>query len=142
MSLSFSAVSRSLAGLTCTQAIASMARDVILTGWLFSLAIDTAIACCIFSTGVGLHAGMKVAAYFWMLSAMLEWWRVTVYPLEEAYGPNSIVTRLFPIIGIPSDKKGPLAMPGLGEPGVKKGVPKMMAENFAYDGVTVIGAED
>ena len=121
---------------TLVQAVASLAPDVILAGVLFSLAIGTTIACCLFSTGVGLHAGMKIAAYFWMLSALLAWWRVTVYLVEEAYGPDSVVTKFFPIFRTRIEKMAPLVMPGLGEPGVKRGVPKMVTENFGYDIVT------
>ena len=122
-----------LTGLPSVQAIASLARDLILAGVLFSLAIGSTIACCLFSSGLGLHAGMKVAAYFWMLSALLAWWRVTVYLIEEAYGPDGAVTKFFPIFRTPMEKSAPLVMPGLGEPGVKRGVPKMVTEKFDYD---------
>lgn len=59
-----------------------------------------------------------------------------MYLVEEAYGPNSVVTKFFPIFRTPLEKMAPLVMPGLGELGVKRGVPKMVAENFAYDGVS------
>jgi hypothetical protein len=61
-----------------------------------------------------------------MFSALCAWWRVTVYLIEEAYGPNSRVTRFFPIGRTRMEKRQPLVIPGLGEPGVKRGVPKPM----------------
>ena len=112
----------------CVQAIASLARDLIIAGLLFSLAIGSTIACCLFSPDgdYGTKAGIKAAAYFWMLAALLAWWRVTVYLIEEAYGPDSMITKFFPIFRTPMEKRSPLVMPGLGEPGVKRGVPKMI----------------
>jgi hypothetical protein len=68
--------------------------------------------------------GMKAASYFWMLSALCAWWRVTVYLVEEAYGPDHTITKFFPIGRTPMERKAPLVIPGLGEPGVKRGVPK------------------
>lgn len=68
--------------------------------------------------------GMEAAAYFWMFSALCAWWRVTVYLVEEAYGQGSFVTKFFPIGRTPQEKCAPLVIPGLGEPGVKRGVPK------------------
>lgn len=118
---------------TFVQAFASLARDAILASVLFSLAIGTTIACCLFATGTGVHVGIVVAAYFWMLSALLAWWRVTVYLVEEAYGPDSVVTKFFPIFRTRLEKRAPLVMPGLGEPGVKRGVPKLVAANFGHD---------
>ena len=93
---------------------------------LFSLAIGTTIACSLFAYGEGVAYGIKAAAYFWMLSALLAWWRVTVYLLEEAYGPGSPITRFAPIGRTPHEKRQPLVVPGLGEPGVKRGVPKFL----------------
>lgn len=128
--------SRPLTREPSAQAIASLGPDLILAGLPFSLAIGTTIACCLFSTDLGLHAGMKIAAYFWMLSALLAWWRVTVYLIEEVYGPNSVVTKFFPIFRTPLEKRAPLVMPGLGEPGVKRGVPKMVEGDSAYGAIT------
>jgi len=65
-----------------------------------------------------------VAAYFWILSSLLAWWRVTVYLVEEAYGANHVITKFFVIGRTPQEKRAPLVMPGIGEPGVKRGVPK------------------
>ena len=61
-----------------------------------------------------------------MFSAALAWWRTTVYLIEEAYGPNHVITKFFPIWRLPTEKEAPLVIPGLGEPGVKRGVPKML----------------
>jgi hypothetical protein len=72
----------------------------------------------------GVTMGMKAAAYFWMFSSLCAWWRVTVYLVEEAYGPGHKVTRWFPIGRTGMEKRAPLVIPGLGEPGVKRGVPK------------------
>lgn len=104
--------------------ISASARDVVLLGVVASLAIGTTIACSLFSYGGGPNVGITVAAYFWMLSALLAWYRVTVYLVEEAYGKDHIVTKFFPIGRMPHEKKQPLVIPGLGEPGVKRGVPK------------------
>lgn len=65
---------------------------------------------------------MKAAAYFWIVSAILAWWRVTVYLVEEAFGQSAIL-KFFPIFRTPTEKKHPLLAPGLGEPGVKRGMP-------------------
>lgn len=64
---------------------------------------------------------MKVAAYFWIVSAILGWWRVTVYLVEEAFC-TAAITRLFPIIRLPVEKSKPLMIPGFGEQGVKRGM--------------------
>ncbi|USW57778.1 hypothetical protein Slin15195_G110970 [Septoria linicola] len=118
-----------LAAFTWSGAVAACARDLIIAALLFCLAIGTTIACCLFSSGNGTHAGIKVAAYFWMASSLLAWWRVTVYLIEEAYGGDSPVTRFFPIFRTPMEKRAPLVISGLGEPGVKRGVPKMVPES-------------
>ncbi|KAK3719106.1 hypothetical protein LTR37_004670 [Vermiconidia calcicola] len=123
---------------TWSGALAATARDVVLSICLFSLAIGSTIACCMFAynggsgsasddglTG-GVTMGMKAASYFWMLSALAAWWRVTVYLIEEAYGPNHVITKFFPIFRTAQEKRAPLVIPGLGEPGVKRGVPKML----------------
>ena len=68
--------------------------------------------------------GIKAASYFWMFSALCAWWRVTVYLVEEAYVPGHGITKFFPIGRTAQEKRAPLVMPGLGEPGVKRGVPK------------------
>lgn len=105
-------------------------------GVLVCLAIGSTIACCLFSynggssitsgsgdgTSGGVTSAMKAAAYFWLLSALLAWWRVTVYLVEEAFGLNHAVIRFFPIGRMPMEKRAPLVDPGLGEPGVKRGV--------------------
>lgn len=105
------------------QAIAATARDVILATLLFSLAIGTTIACCLFAYGNGVNIGIKVAAYFWMLAALLAWWRVAVYLIEEAYGPKSGIAKFFPVFRTSTEKSAPMVVPGLGEPGVKRGMP-------------------
>lgn len=127
-----------LAVFTWSGAIAACARDIVLSACLFSLAIGSTIACCLFAynggtgsaSGDGLAGGVtngiKVASYFWMLSALCAWWRVTVYLVEEAYGPNHAITKFFPIGRTPAERRAPLIIPGLGEPGVKRGVPKML----------------
>lgn len=105
------------------QAIAATARDVILATLLFSLAIGTTIACCLFAYGDGVSVGITVAAYFWMLAALLAWWRVAVYLIEEAYGPKSGIAKFFPVFRTSTEKSAPMVVPGLGEPGVKRGMP-------------------
>jgi len=125
---------------TWSSALAASARDIVLTACLTSLAIGSTIACCLFgynggsstSSGSGdgesggVTMGIKAASYFWMLAALLAWWRVTVYLVEEAFGPGHAITRFFPIGRTPMEKRAPLVIPGLGEPGVKRGVPKPM----------------
>lgn len=125
---------------TWSCAIAATARDGILMACLFSLAIGSTIACALFAynggtstmsgSGDGLHGGVtmaiKAASYFWMFSSLCAWWRVTVYLIEEAYGANHPVTKMFPIFRTPMEKNAPFIIPGIGEPGVKRGVPKVM----------------
>ncbi|KAI9375940.1 GPR1/FUN34/yaaH family-domain-containing protein [Aspergillus egyptiacus] len=111
-----------LAFFTWSGAIASTARDLVLTAVLTTLAIGTTIACCLFAYGSGVGTGMKAAAYFWIISAILAWWRVTVYLVEEAFGSASIL-RFFPIFRTGFEKRKPLVVPGFGEPGVKRGMP-------------------
>jgi hypothetical protein len=89
---------------------------------LTTLAIGSTIACCLFAYGNGAGTGITVAAYFWIVSSVLAWWRVTVYLIEEAYGKTGLV-RFFPIFRTPVEKRQPLIVPGLGEPGVKRGMP-------------------
>ncbi|KAL3464634.1 GPR1/FUN34/yaaH family-domain-containing protein [Aspergillus heterothallicus] len=110
---------------TWSGAIASSARDLILCGVLTTLAIGTTIACCLFAYGSGVRAGMKAAAYFWILSSILAWWRVNVYLVEEAFGTAAFV-RFFPIFRTKAEQKRPLLAPGYGEPGVKRGMPGLM----------------
>lgn len=81
-----------LTAFTWSGALAATARDVVLCICLFSLAIGSTIACCLFAYEPGTKAGIKAAAYFWMLSSLAAWWRVTVYLIEEAYGPNHPIT--------------------------------------------------
>lgn len=125
---------------TWSSALAATARDLVLTACLTSLAIGSTIACCLFAYNGGssetsgsgdgevggVTMGIKAASYFWMLSALLAWWRVTVYLVEEAYGPGTVITKFFPIGRTPQEKRAPVVIPGLGEPGVKRGVPKPM----------------
>lgn len=68
---------------------------------------------------------MKVAAYFWIISAILGWWRVTVYLIEEAFGQHPF-TKFFPIFRTKTENHRPLLAPGLGEPGVKRGMPGLV----------------
>lgn len=56
-----------------------------------------------------------------MLAALLAWWRATVYMIEEAFGPHHWITKFFPIGRTPQEKSAPLVLPGLGEPGIKRG---------------------
>lgn len=89
---------------------------------LVFLASGATIACCLFAYGQqGVERGMKAAAYFWIVSSILGWWRVTAYLLEEAYGDKAV--KFWPIFRTPTEKKRPLLAPGLGEPGVKRGMP-------------------
>lgn len=53
------------------QAVASAARDLILRGVLTTLAISSTIACALFAYGNGVNIAMYVAAYFWIVSAIL-----------------------------------------------------------------------
>ena len=71
--------------------------------------------------------GIKAASYFWMLSALMAWWRVTVYLMEEAYGPDHMVTKFFPLFRLPREQRAPPLVHGLGEPGVGRGMPKKLS---------------
>lgn len=51
---------------------------------------------------------MKAAAYFWMFSALMAWWRVTSYLINEAYGPDHKMTKFFPIGRTPLEKRAPV----------------------------------
>ena len=66
---------------------------------------------------------MKAAAYFWIVSAILAWYRVTVMLMQEAWGPTSWVSKMLPVLMMPPEKKKPLVAPGLGEPGVRSAQP-------------------
>ncbi|KAI1545163.1 hypothetical protein PtrSN002B_007351 [Pyrenophora tritici-repentis] len=72
----------------------------------------------------GVTMGMKAVSYFWIFAALCAWWRVTVYLVEEAYRPDHTITKFFPVGRTPIERRAPLVIPGLGEPGVKRGVPK------------------
>jgi len=98
-----------------------MARDVVLSSILFCLAIGSTIACALFAYG-GAGVAIKAAAHFWIVSSILSWWRVTVYLVEEAYGKDT-VTKFSPVFRTSQEKNQPLVVPGLGEPGVKRGMP-------------------
>ncbi|GAB1316456.1 hypothetical protein MFIFM68171_06666 [Madurella fahalii] len=106
---------------TWSGALASAARDLVLCGVMTTLAIGSTIACCLFAYGPGVSTGMYVAAYFWIVSAILAWWRVTVYLVEEAYGQAFM--RYFPVFRTSTEKRKPLVVPGFGEPGVRRGMP-------------------
>lgn len=109
--------------LTTPQAVASITRDLILCGVLATLAIGSTIACCLFAFGDGVNVGMYVAAYFWIVSAILAWWRVTLYLLEEAFGREFRWMRYLPIFKTSREKQKPLVIPGFGEPGVQRAMP-------------------
>jgi uncharacterized protein len=105
-----------LTGFTWGGAAAATARDLVLSGCLTSLAIGSTIACCLFAgngESESLRSGIKAAAYFWMLSALLAWWRVIVYLLEEAYGRK--VMSYFPVFRTAREKNAAHIIPGLGK---------------------------
>lgn len=122
-----------LAFFTWSGAFAACARDVVLAALLFSLAIGSTIACSLFNENSG-RANIKAAAYFWIISAILAWWRCTVYLVEEAYGADSKVHKFFPIFRTSWEKGAPYMVAGMGEPGVKRGVPKMISEKTLLEG--------
>lgn len=93
-----------------------MARDWILCGVLTFLAIGSTIACCLFAYGSGVETGMYVAAYFFMASALLAWWRVTLYLIDEAFGDK--VPKFLSAFATPFENRVPLSSSGIGEPGV------------------------
>ncbi|KAL3488081.1 hypothetical protein BJX62DRAFT_253565 [Aspergillus germanicus] len=97
---------------TWSGAIASSARDLILCAVLTTLAIGSTIACCMFTYGSGVRAGMKAAAYFWIIC---RFW--------QAFGPGTTVVKFFPIFRTRTEQKRPLLAPGYGEPRVKRGMP-------------------
>ena len=47
-----------------------------------------------------------------------------MYLIEEAFGKDHWTNKFVVIRRTPHEKRAPLVMPGLGEPGVKRGVPK------------------
>lgn len=107
-----------LAAFTIPCAIAALARDLILFGTLSTLGLGSLIG--FISWFAPSKAGIKVAAYFFIASSFFAWWRVTVYILEEAFGPES---KYYPIFRLAAEKRKPLVVPGVGEPGVKRGMP-------------------
>jgi len=116
-----------LAFTTWAGAIAAFARDLVLGGVLTTLAIGSTIACSLFAfSEPAVSHAIKAAAYFFIISAILAWWRVTVYLIEEAYGPKSTVAKFFPVFRLRMERNAPLIVPGLGEPGVKRGMPGVM----------------
>jgi uncharacterized protein len=111
-----------LTAFTWGGAIAATARDLVLTGCLAALAIGSTIACCLFAGQAGtsspsVRAGIKAASYFWMLSALLAWWRVIVYLLEEAYGGK--VMSFFPVFRTSRERNASFVIPGLGKCGME-----------------------
>jgi hypothetical protein len=74
---------------------------------------------------------MKAAAYFWIISSILAWWRVTVYLIEEAFGPGTTVVKFFPIFKTRTEQKRPLLAPGFGGPGVKREIPGLTYDFFS-----------
>jgi len=48
------------------------------------------------------------------------------YLVKEAYGPKSTITKFFPVFRLKMERNAPLIVPGLGEPGVKRGMPGVM----------------
>lgn len=68
---------------TWVAAIAATARDTVLSLTLFTLAIGCTIALSLFAYDEdAVRAGIKAAAYFWILSACLAWWRSSVFLIE------------------------------------------------------------
>lgn len=96
---------------------------MILCGVLTTLAIGSTIACCLFSFGGGVNVGIYVAAYFWIISAILAWWRVTIYLVEEGFVREFRFMRYLPVFKTPMEKRKPLVIPGFGEPGVQRAMP-------------------
>lgn len=74
------------------------------------------------SYGNGIRASRKAAAYFWIVSAVLAWWRVIVYLVDEAYGPRSKIACFFAIVRLPKEKDAVPVVPSLGELGVERGM--------------------
>ncbi|RMY42057.1 hypothetical protein D0866_00168 [Hortaea werneckii] len=111
-------------------ALAAVARDVFLASLLFCLAIGSTIACSLFNPDSA-RGNIKAAAYFWIFSAILAWRRCTVYLIEEAYGADS---KFFPIFRTQWENKASWVISGIGEPGVKRGVPKMVSEKALLAG--------
>ncbi|KAH9828955.1 GPR1/FUN34/yaaH family-domain-containing protein [Rhodofomes roseus] len=102
-------------------AVGAFARDMILFGILLSLAIGCTLATGgWYAFGSGAYATVKAAAYFWMISALLATWRCAVYIWEENWGKSP----MYPVFRTVREEAAPYMMPGLGEPGVKRGVPK------------------
>jgi uncharacterized protein len=117
-----------LALTTWVGAVAAFARDLVLCGVLFTLAIGSTIATCLWSPDADRHVGIKVAAYFWLLSAFLAWYHAMADMIEEAYGPGHFVTRCFPVFKTAIGKSVLGVASGVGEPGVMRNVPPVVAE--------------
>jgi len=108
-------------------AFASFSRDLTTTAIWGFFAIGSTIGCSLYaSDATGVRSGMKAAAYFWLISAFLAWWRVTVFLVEESFGAKGTTETFFPIFRTEREKTSPLLVPGLGEPGVKRGMPGVL----------------
>ena len=60
---------------------------------------------------------------------------MTAYLVEEAFGADHAILKFFPIFRTSMELRQPTLMPGFGEPGVKRGVPKPVALNYGADGL-------
>lgn len=75
------------------------------------------------SYGSCIRAGRCAAAYFWIVSAVLAWWRVTVYLVEEAYRSKSKIACFLAVIRLPKKKDARPVVPRLGELGLERSMP-------------------
>ena len=91
------------------QVAAAFGRDLVLCLVLTFLAIGTTIAFSLFAYGNGVDIAMHVASYFWMASALVAWWRVTIFLVDEAYGDS--VPKFLSPFPTPIEKRQALLAP-------------------------------
>ncbi|AEO71868.1 uncharacterized protein THITE_117101 [Thermothielavioides terrestris NRRL 8126] len=66
--------------------------------------------------------GVYVAAHFRIVSAILAWWRATIYLVEEGFGFTFSFMRDLPIFKTSMEKRKPLVIPDFGQPGVQRAI--------------------
>lgn len=94
-------------------------RDVVYAAVLFFLATGSGIACCLYAFGVGVTRGMRIAAYFWLVSAAIAWARSSLALFEEAFGDKA--PWLFQSSIVPLERRKTYMHLGTGEFGVMSG---------------------
>jgi len=101
-------------------AVAAVSRDLVLMITYTLMAIGSTIGLGAYYSSPGERgsttAGVKAAAYFWIFSAIVAWYRVAVYLFEEAFGVRQ--SKFYPRFVTRWGKQRERFAPGYGEAGV------------------------